>query len=858
MPLKRLSRINRPQGRSAFKNIKFLSNLSTLALVGVLAAIVIVIVMVVVFATQVPSPDSLENRDVAQATKIYDRNGTLLYDIFQNQNRTTVALNDIPNNVKNATIAIEDHNFYHESGFSITGILRSVFELALHRQIEGGGSTITQQLVKNALLDNSQSIVRKVKELILAIQVERVYSKDQILEMYLNEIPYGGTAYGIEAAANLYFGEHAKDLDLAQASLLAGLPQLPSVYSPYGTHPELAKVRQKEVLDAMVSNGYITKQQEDSAYNEKLTYRTVQNEEGFKAPHFVLYVKQKLIEQFGERMVEQGGLRVTTTLDENLQEDAQKIVSDNIDKLKAYQVGNGAALIEDPKTGQILSMVGSKDYFGKSEPAGCTSGVNCVFDPNENVVLDNRQPGSATKPITYSLGLEKGYTAATVLEDVKTDFPGGANNPTYSPVNYDGKFRGPVQVRYALANSINVPAVKMLAMVGVKNDMDLAYRMGLSNWQPTDENVNNVGLSLTLGGRETTLLDLTTAYTTFADQGIKHDPVSILKVTDANGKTLYEYHPDDGVKILDPGIAFIISDILSDNGARALEFGTNSGLNVPGYTVAVKTGTTDEKRDNWAVGYTPSFLIGVWVGNNDREPMNPVISSGITGATPIWHDLMVRALKGKSNEPFNKPDNVDQVDIDGLMGGQPHNGTPTRKEYFIKGTEPTSQSSAYQNLKVCQNNPHRQANDGEPADQKDVILLQENDPTGANTWQTGIDQWVLTASNPAFVGVAKGCNGIPGFSGGTSSGGPISIVNVGNGANVPHTFDVLANVNAPTGVKSVTWTIDGAQQNVETSAPFAQHVSFPSNDHGSHNITVTLLDNNGQSYSTSIGVTVAL
>lgn len=861
MPLKRLSKFDRNPRNSYFKKIKrlkFFSSLSTLALVLVLVAVVVAVGMVIYFTTQVPSPDSLENRDVAQATKIYDRNGTLLYDIFQNQNRTTVALSDIPDNVKNATVAIEDRNFYHESGFSITGILRSALALVVHRQIEGGGSTITQQLVKNALLTNNQSIIRKVKELILAIQVERVYSKNQILEMYLNEIPYGGTAYGIEAAANLYFGEHAKDLDLAQAALLAGLPQLPSVYSPYGTHPELAKVRQKEVLDAMVSNGYITKQQEQSAYNEPLTYRTVQTQEGFKAPHFVLYVKQKLIEQFGERMVEQGGLRVTTTLDENLQEDAQKIVADNIAKLKNYQVGNGAAIIEDPKTGQILSMVGSKDYFGKSEPAGCTSGVNCVFDPNENVVLDNRQPGSATKPITYALGLEKGYTAATVLEDVKTDFPGGAGQPAYSPVNYDGKFRGPVQVRYALANSINVPAVKMLAMVGVKNDMDLAYRMGLSNWEPTDENVNNVGLSLTLGGRETTLLDLATAYTTFADKGVKHDPVSILKVTDANGKTLYEYHPDDGVKILDEGITFIISDILSDNGARTMEFGANSGLNIPGYTAAVKTGTTDEKRDNWAIGYTPSYLVGVWVGNNDREPMNPVISSGITGATPIWHDLMVRALKGHGNEPFIKPDDVNQVDIDGLMGGQPHNGSPTRKEYFIKGTEPTSVSSAYQNLKVCQVNPHRQANDGEAADQKDVIVLQENDPTGANTWQSGIDQWVLTASNPAFVGTAKGCSGIPGFSGGTSSGGPISIVNVGNGANVPKVFDVLANVNAPTGVKSVTWMVDGVQKNVETSAPYAQHVEFPDGDHGSHTITVTLIDNNGQSYSTSIGVTVAL
>ncbi len=836
---------------------KFLSNLSTGMLFLVFGGLFLVIAAIVYFATQVPSPDSLESRDIAQATKIYDRNNQLLYDIYQNQNRTPVKLDAIPNYVKQATIAIEDKNFYSESGFSLTGYGRALFDLVIHRKISGGGSTLTQQLVKNALLSGEQTLPRKIKELILAIQVERVYNKDQILEMYLNEIPYGGTAYGIEAAANLYFGEHASELDLAQASLLAGLPQRPSVYSPYGTHPELAKTRQKEVLNAMVDQKYITKSQADAAYSEKLTYRTSQNEEGFKAPHFVLYVKQKLIEQFGDKLVEQGGLRVTTTLDENLQEDAQKILTDNIAKLKNYQVGNGAAIIEDPKTGQVMAMVGSKDYFGDSEPAGCTSGVNCVFDPNENVVLDNRQPGSATKPITYALGIKKGYTAATVLEDVQTNFPGGFGQPNYTPVNYDGKFRGPIQVRYALANSVNIPAVKMLAMVGVKDDMDLAYRMGLSNWEPTQDNVNNVGLSLTLGGREVTLLDMATAFTVFANQGTRHDPVSILKVTDSSGKTLYEYHPDDGVKVLEPSITYVISDILADNGARSMEFGTNSGLNIPGYTVSVKTGTTDEKRDNWAIGYTPSYLVGVWVGNNDRTPMNPVISSGITGATPIWHDLMLRSLKGKGNETYSKPDNVVQIDVDGLMGGQPHGGAPTRKEYFVKGTEPNAPSPAYQNLKVCQNNPHRLANDGESADQKDVIQLKEDDPTGANTWQSGIDQWVLTAPNPQFVGVAKGCSGIPGFSGG-GGGSPINIVNVGNGANVPRTFDVLANVNSPAGVKKVTWMLDGAEKNSQTHEPYALHVEFPQGDHGSHTITVTLVDNNGGSFSTSIGVTVSL
>ncbi|MCL5783840.1 MAG: PBP1A family penicillin-binding protein [Patescibacteria group bacterium] len=853
MALKRFHRhLDSPLGHGSF-----FSKFSTLVLFLIFGSIIALLGVVIFFATQVPSPEQLSNRDISQSTKIYDRNGELLYDIFKNQNRTPVKLTDIPDSVKQATIAIEDKDFYKHQGFSVLGIARSVYELAINRQIEGGGSTLTQQLVKNALLSGERTFTRKIKEFILAVQVERAYSKDQILEMYLNEIPYGGTAYGVEAAANLYFGKHAKDLDLAESSLLAGLPQMPSVYSPYGTHPELAKVRQAEVLRRMVEDGYITKQQADAAKNEALTYRTSQNELGFKAPHFVLYVKQKLIEQYGDKLVEQGGLKVTTTLDYKLQEQAENIMKTEIDKLQDYKVGNGASVVLDPRNGQILAMVGSKDYFGNSLPEGCSEGKNCTFEPNVNAALSARQPGSATKPITYSLALQKGYTAASVLMDVKTEFPGGGDQPAYIPMDYDGQWHGPVQMRYDLGNSLNIPAVKMLALVGVKNDMDLGYRMGLSTWEPTEENVNNVGLSLTLGGREVRLLDLVSAYSVLADAGVKHDPVSILKVTDANGKTLYDYQQSEGTKILDEGIAFIISNILSDNGARSMAFGTNSILNIPGKTVSVKTGTTDEKRDNWAVGYTPSVVVGVWVGNNDNSKMNPVIASGITGASPIWQKIMMAALAGKTDEKPAQPDDVVYTDVDGLMGGKPKDGSPTRKEYFLKGSEPSSVSSAYQNQKVCRNNPHRLANDNEDGDNKDVVVLSENDPTGANKWQTGIDQWVLTAADPRFVGVTKGCNGIPGFAGG-GTGGVISIVNVGNGANVPPVFDVLAKANSPTGVKKVTWTIDGAQKNVQTAEPFAQHVEFSSGDKGSHTITVTLEDNNGQQFSTSIGVTVAL
>ncbi len=833
---------------------KFLSNLSTFMLVLVIGFLLLLFGTVVFFATQIPSPQDLTNRSVASSTKIYDRSGELLYDIYADQNRTPIKLSDIPDHVKKATISIEDKDFYKHSGFSIAGIARSLFELVVHRRVEGG-STLTQQLIKNALLSGERTLTRKLKEFILAIQVERAYSKDQILEMYLNEIPYGGTAYGIEAASNLYFGKSAKDLDLAEAALLAGLPQRPSVYSPYGTRPELSRSRQKEVLRRMVEDDYITEAQAKQAQQQQLTYRTSQTEKGFKAPHFVLYVKEKLIEQFGDKMVEQGGLRVTTTLDYKLQQAAEEIVKKEVENLASAKVGNGAAVVMNTKTGEILSMIGSKDYFGASLPEGCTEGDSCIFEPNVNVAIRERQPGSATKPINYAKALEKGYTASYVYMDVKTEFPGG-DRPSYIPVNYDVQFHGPVQMRFALANSYNIPAVKNLALVGVKDVLELGYRMGVTTWEPSEENVNSVGLSLTLGGREVRLLDLTTAFGVMANKGRQIDPISILKVTDSKGKNLFEYHQSEGRRILDEGITFIISDILSDNGARTAAFGSNSVLNIPGKVVAVKTGTTDEKRDNWTVGFTPSVVVGVWVGNNDNSVMSPAVSSGVTGASPIWNKIMREVLKDKPNESFEKPSNVNQMEIDGLMGGKPHGGSPARKEYYISGTEPKGEAPAYQRGKVCKNNPHRLANDGEDADEKDVIVLKENDPTGANKWQKGIDDWVLTAADGRLVGASKGCSGVPGFTAG--SGGVIEIVNIPNGANVPRVFDVLAKANSPAGVKKVVWQIDGSNKSTQTSEPFALHVEFPEGDKGSHTISVTLEDNNGASHSTTIGVSLNL
>ncbi|HVZ58673.1 MAG TPA: transglycosylase domain-containing protein, partial [Patescibacteria group bacterium] len=576
---------------------------------------------------------------------------------------------------------------------------------------------ITQQLVKNVLLTNQQVLSRKIKELILSIQVDNKFSKDQILEMYLNNIPYGGTAVGVEAASEQYFGKSVKDLDLAQSAFLSGLPQLPSLYTPFSGNKYYIG-RTQAVLKQMVVNKYITQPQADKALNEIKNYQFTQHAANLKAGHFVMYVRQLLADKFGDQAVQSGGLQVTTTLDYKMQSQAEQIVKDQIDGLKKYDVSNGAAMIEDPKTGEILTMVGSKDYFATD------------IDGNFNVTTQAlRQPGSSMKPIIYAKAFEKGYTPATMLMDVKTDFPtGDPTDPMYTPVNYDGKYHGPVQIRFALGNSFNVPAVKTLALVGIKDSMQLAYDMGVKTWEPTDENLNGVGLSLVLGGREVHMIDEMTAYTTFANGGVRQDPVAILKVTDSQGHVLYQYQPHEGKRVLPEEVAFLISHILLDNNARLEEFGSNSALRIPGKTVAAKTGTTDEKRDNWTYGYTPSIVVGTWVGNNDNSPMNQALASGITGAAPIWHDLMVMALKGKPDEQFKQPSNVIALQIDPLAGGLPRDGQPSRSEYFIKGTEPTTVSPIYQN-----------------ENGKDYWVFTEKDPVstdGVNRWQQGIDAWI--------------------------------------------------------------------------------------------------------------------
>jgi len=659
-----------------FRKLNFRLKLSTYAKISILILFGLFIASVIPFylfiLKDLPSPKNLTGSAYAVSTEIYDRHGTLLYEIYADQNRTPVKLDQIPKDVINATIAIEDKDFYQHQGLAISGVIRAAYKTLIKKDKQGG-STITQQLVKTALLTPERTIERKIKELVLAVAVEIIYPKDQILELYLNHIPYGGTAYGIEQASRLYFNKSASKLTLAEASLLAGLPQAPSLYSPFGSSPELARQRQKQVLERMVEEKFISEDQAKNAYNSVLTYALQHT--NIKAPHFVMYVKNLLIEKYGTKKVEQGGLRVITTLDLPIQEYAQASVSAQVAKLKSSRVTNGAALVTKPATGEILAMVGSRDYFDSE------------IDGNVNLTTSLRQPGSSIKPLNYALGLSKGYPASMMFLDMPTCFSTSGQPGAYCPKNYDGSFHGMVQMRQALANSYNIPAVKMLALNGLTDFIATASAMGIS----TFKDPRQYGLSLTLGGGEVKMIDMATAFGVFANSGIKIDLNPILRVKTYTGEILeennYQLNPPTGPRILSPEVTFIISNILSDNKARTPAFGARSPLYIPGKTVSVKTGTTDDWRDNWTIGYTPEFLTAVWTGNNNNE-VKPLFVSGVTGAAPIWNSIMSYLIKDRDDVAQSKPDNVIGTNVCSYKPSEDNTQTcEGRFEYFIKGTE---------------------------------------------------------------------------------------------------------------------------------------------------------------------------
>ncbi|MFA5024403.1 MAG: PBP1A family penicillin-binding protein [Patescibacteria group bacterium] len=628
---------NHPTNKKVSKNKKWLiKKLIKIAFFFIAAIILFSFLSVLLISRNLPNPNQLINREVAQSTKIYDRTGeNILYEISGDQRRTLVQLKDLPNYVKQATIAIEDKNFYNHGGFSLWAMFRTAITNVIYGR-SAGGSTLTQQFIKNAVLSPEKTITRKVKELVLAYQLEKKFSKDEILQMYLNEIPYGSNAYGVEAASQKYFGKNAKDLTLAEAAVLAALTQSPSRYSPYGANKDLLLGRKDYILNLMAEQGYISTAERDGAKAQTIVFKGRDN--NMTAPHFVMYVKDILAEKYGEKMIEQEGLKIYTTLDLYKQKIAEEIITEKTKNYpKTYSANNAALISLDPKTGQILAMVGSRDYF------------NDEIDGQVNVTTRPRQPGSSMKPIVYSALFEKGYTPNTILYDVVTNFSTDSAQ-SYEPHNYDGKEYGPVKIRQALAGSLNIPAVKAIYLAGINNVIDLAENMGYTTLYPR----NRFGLSLVLGGGEVKLLEHTNAYSAFARDGKISPIVSILKVEDKNGRIIEEYQPAEK-KVLDSKVARMINSILSDNEARTFVFGSKNYLTLGNRPVAAKTGTTNDFHDAWAIGYTPSLVTGVWVGNSDNQAMKGKADGSVLAA-PIWHDYMLKVLGNTPLETFKAPD----------------------------------------------------------------------------------------------------------------------------------------------------------------------------------------------------------
>lgn len=637
---------------------------------GIILLFLMSLVGIAYYSKDLPSPRRLTAKEnYAVSTQIFDRNKVLLYEIFADENRIPIKISDLPPHVYQASIAIEDKNFYKHFGFDIEGIVRAIRNNLRSERMEGG-STITQQLVKNALLTKEKSLQRKIKEAFLAVMTEMLYSKEEILEMYLNYISYGGTSVGIEAASNRYFDKHAKDLSLAESALLAGLPQAPSKYSPFGSDPKGAKNRQVEVLRRMLEDGYINPQQAESAKKQILEFALSRTE--IKAPHFVFYVRDLLYEEYGEEQVRKGGLRVHTTLDLALQETLQASLSAEVNKIEQrYRVSNGAGMVVKPPTGEILAMIGSRDYF------------DATNEGQVNVTIAERQPGSSIKPLMYATAFQlKTLNPGTVLVDKPTCFNIPGQKP-YCPKNYDGTFKGAVTVRRSLGNSLNIPAVKALKTIDVIPFIEQAKKMGITSWQ----DYSRYGLALTLGGGEVKMLDMAQAYATLANQGVKVPLTAILKIEDYRGKvlkavdleqritdlnylTVYDGESGYGelIRVMDRAPAYLASHIMQDDNARIEAFGRNSKLVIPGQVVSVKTGTTNNLKDNWTLGFTPEILAITWVGNNDGSPMSRV-TSGVIGAAPIWHDFMQYLLKDREPAWPEKPNDV-------LMAGVCDNGMP--------------------------------------------------------------------------------------------------------------------------------------------------------------------------------------
>jgi penicillin-binding protein 1C len=771
---------------------------------------------VIIWASVVPIPsiNNFENREVSQSTKIYDRTGNIvLYDVHGAEERTSVPLDQISPYIQDATISIEDSTFYTNAGFRPLSFLRAAWADLTSASYAEGGSTITQQVVKNALLTQDKTVTRKIEEIILALRLTRTYSKDQILNTYLNETPYGGTIYGVQEAAQYFFGVDASNVDLAQAAYISALPQAPTYYSPYGDNKAALDARKNTVLAKMLQLGYITQPEYQQAVAEQVQFKP-ESTEGIKAPHFVFYIQEYLEQKYGVDAVENGGLRVITTLDYDLQQHAEDIVAADAPGMESnFNASNTGVVAVDPKTGQILAMVGSADYF------------NNAIDGQVNDTIALRQPGSTFKPFVYATAFEKGYTPSTVVFDLPTQFsttcsPEDVSNntaPCFAPVNYDGTFHGPISMRDAIAISDNVASVKVLYLAGIQASITTAQSLGIT----TLTNPTNYGLSLVLGGGDVTLLQMTGAYGGFANDGVENLPTGILEVTDSSGNVLEQYQPNP-TRVLDPQIARLVDDILSDNVARTPEFGAESPLQFDGYDVADKTGTTDDSRDAWVIGYTPSIVVGEWAGNNDNTPMVKKIAAFIVA--PTWHKIMTYALQKYSSTsddfppPAPETGNLPAV-LTGNWNTDPSQGVHDIL-YWVQKSDPLA---------------------GQPSDpQADPqfeywdypvqiwaaqqgLAASTSVPTGFPTGPTGETSTGLQITSPAQGTSVSGSTPIT-----ISSGDPsqqisnvvyyINGTEVGTSATAPYEISVLPTSHGPVQLRAVAQLVNGGVE--ETTIAF--------------------------------------
>lgn len=677
---------------------------------------------------KVPTLESIRERRVSESTKIYDRTGKiLLYDTGGSVRRSIVPIEEISRNIKNATIAIEDKNFYQHHGIEPLSLLRAIIVDVLTLSRSQGGSTITQQVVKNSILTNNKDVSRKLKELVLAVKLEQTFSKDDILSMYLNEIPYGGNIYGVEEASQAFFGKKSSDVDLAESAYLAALPKAPTYYSPYGKNRDKLEERKNLVLREMLGNNFITEEEYKAAIAEKVSF-VPKGDAGVKAPHFVFYVLDYIKNKYGEEAINSEGLRVTTSLDYDLESAGEKIVHDYAMENKTkFNASNAALVAIDPKTGEILTMVGSRDYF------------DTEIDGAFNVTTAKRQPGSTIKPFVYSEAFLKGYTPDTVLFDVKTQFNSScapnnltSDNNCYSPDDYEAISNGPITLRNALAQSVNIPSVKVLYLAGLKDSINLARDMGLTSLSDKGD----YGLTLVLGGGEVTPLEMTGGYAVFANEGIRTNVSPIIEIKDKDGN-IVEQHDPSPVQVLDKEVALKISDVLSDNVAREPLYGPSSALYFPNQDVAVKTGTTNNYRDVWTMGYTPDIAVGAWAGNNDNSPMVKKISGLIV--SPMWRAFMDQALAKYPNDQFEAPLVEDKSQLKPVLQGIWQGGilsTSTGTRMVSGGI----QSILYW---VNKDDPRGPAPDNPAADSQ------------FNNWEYGVRQWAqdhnLLSDQPVVV-----------------------------------------------------------------------------------------------------------